>query len=627
MSLLQIHEPGQTPKAHQNNEIEAIGIDLGTTNSVVAYSTDGKTTQIIRNANGNGLIPSVVSFKDDEILIGNDALFYSNHTDVITISSIKRLMGRGVKDIKKISGTLPYQIVESDNNKMVKLQIGDKQYSPIEISSLILKSIKDKAQKALGYEIQKAVITVPAYFDDSARQATKDAAKLAGLEVLRLINEPTAAAVSYGLDKKSEGVYAIYDLGGGTFDISILKMQKGIFQVLATGGSTQIGGDDFDHQIAEHFLWQYKSKANKATNLSSNEVSKLLRVSKKVKEQLSSQDKVNITYNINDCDLELSITKDELEKVIEPYVDATCEISTQVLSDADVKSSEINGVILVGGSTRVPLVNQKIAEFFDCKILDDANPDEVVAMGAAIQSHGLTKGSNNLLLDVLPLSLGLEVMGGLVEKVIPRNTPIPVSMAQEFTTYENNQSAMIIHVLQGEREVVAENRSLAQFELTNIPSLPAGVARIKVTFTVDADGLLTVSAKEEKTGKVQTVEVKPSYGLTDDEIKKMLYDAMANGKSDMEQRLLSESKVEAQRVINSIKGALQEDSDLLNIDEIEDINQTIEKTNQIIKNATRDEIVEQTKILEKSSATLAQKRMDKYVGVALKGETIDNLSS
>ena len=527
--LLQIHEPGETPLPHENEE--AIGIDLGTTNSLVAISR-GEKAEVI-----NKILPSVVKLNGKEI------------------HSIKRKMNT------------PSELVEGK--------------TPVEISAEILKTLRNWAEDALGRQIKEAVITVPAYFDDTARQATKDAARIAGLEVLRLINEPTAAALAYGLDKGAEGIYAIYDLGGGTFDISILRMQKGVFQVLATGGDTNLGGDDFDAAL---------NHPN----------------ARKIKEALTTKTEYD------------GITRAQLEAAVEPLVKRTINICARALADSGLSKSEIKGVVMVGGSTRTPFVQQKVGEFFGTTPLTDINPDEVVALGAAIQAEGLTRGSNNLLLDVIPLSLGLETMHGIVEKIIWRNTAIPCTYAQEFTTYENNQTGMVVHILQGEREKVEDCRSLARFELKNIPALPAGVARIKITFNVDADGLLTVSAEELRTGEKQEIAVKPSYGLDEKDIERMILESMEKGREDMEARLLAESITEAERLLISLRPALEKYGiiNLSIVQKIAELENSLKLGNREKINSLRDE-------LNHASESIAEEIMNNEIGKAMIGKNLE----
>jgi molecular chaperone HscA len=621
--LLQIYEPGQTPNPHANDKV-AVGIDLGTTNSVVAIAKDGEA-KVLRDAEGAGLIPSVVSYGDDgSVVVGRAARrdLLGNPDGVV--SSIKRLMGRGLSDVKSLAGTLPYELDEAAEGGMVRLRVSGRTLTPVEISADILRAVKAQAEEALDKIVDRAVVTVPAYFDDAARSATKDAAKLAGLEVLRLVNEPTAAALAYGLDNQAEGLYAVYDLGGGTFDISLLQMEKGVFQVRATGGDAALGGDDFDHAIAEHFLAE-RAHAVGDKAITSGEVKQALATARMAKECLSSSPYGEWFIEMDDKTTKHRMEREQFEELAAPFIDRTIRICQGVLEDAGVVPSDVKGVVLVGGSTRVPLVRRKVAALFGQEPLANINPDEVVAVGAALQADALTAGSDTLLLDVTPLSLGIETMGSIVEKVIPRNTPIPVAMAQEFTTYQDGQDAMLIHVVQGEREMVDQCRSLARFVLTGIPAMTAGAARIRVTFAVDADGLLTVSARETVTGVEQEVSVKPSYGLTEDEMANMLRDSMVHAREDMEARLLAESRVEAVRSLLAVQAALSVDQDLLSPDELVAIHVALAEVDKTSREGDRAAVQAAAEALETATKTFAERRMDRGIRTALAGVSVDRL--
>ncbi|MDG6266666.1 Fe-S protein assembly chaperone HscA [Glaesserella parasuis] len=616
MALLQIAEPGQTAAPHQHRL--AVGIDLGTTNSLVATVRSGQA-QVLLDEKERALVPSVVHYAAENKVVGVEAFEQAAADPQHTVISVKRLIGRSLADVEQRYPNLPYQFVATDNGlPLIQTPQGNK--SPIEVSADILSHLNQFAEKCLAGELAGVVITVPAYFDDAQRQSTKDAAHLAGLNVLRLLNEPTAAAIAYGLDSGQEGVIAVYDLGGGTFDISILRLSRGVFEVLATGGDTALGGDDFDHLLANWIAEQAGIQPNTAS-----QQRELLTLATQVKIGLSQADSFTAKF----ANWQGEISRLQFNELIQPLVKRSLMTCRRALKDAGVEAQEVREVVMVGGSTRVPFVREQVGEFFGKTPLTSIDPDKVVALGAAIQADilvGNKPDAEMLLLDVVPLSLGIETMGGLVEKIIPRNTTIPVAKAQEFTTFKDGQTAMTVHVVQGERELVDDCRSLGRFTLRGIPPMVAGAAHIRVTYQVDADGLLSVTAMEKSTKVQASIQIKPSYGLTDEEVTEMIKSSMTNAKQDMEARQLAEQRVEADRVIDSVVIALQEDgAELLSVDEFKGIEAELQKLIYAKQGTDRQAIQQGIKDLDIATQEFAARRMNLSIQKALAGKAVDEV--
>jgi molecular chaperone HscA len=605
MSLLQIYEPDATPEPHAR--AIAVGIDLGTTNSVVACVKDDSPVAL-ENAAGETIIPSALFYDEAGLAHVGKAAFKAAHAKgMFPWQSIKRLMGKSAAEARAHLPVIADNLVSSDD-AIPTFSLCGVEKNPITMSADILSHLREIASEALQQNVTKAVITVPAYFDDAARLATTQAAEIAGIEVLRLINEPTAAALAYGLENNVSGIYAVYDLGGGTFDISVLRLEEGVFQVLATGGDTSLGGDDIDAVIAAYLRGKHQLNMSEA---------ELLQIARTMKEQMADNDNVNVANT--------KLSRGELKELTNHILRRTIKICESTLQDAGLKSEALDGVVLVGGSTKLKLVREAVAEFFGCNVYDNLDPDRVVAYGAAIQAHALQMGAEHLLLDVVPLSLGLETMGGIVEKIIYRNSPIPAYATQSFTTYADGQTAMQIHILQGERELVEQCRSLAKFELMGIPPLPAGIARIEVSFTVDANGLLTVAAQEFHTGIKQIVNVKPSYGLSIEEIERMIIDSMEHGRSDIMARLLIEAKVDARRSIEELESAMNRDAHLLDIKEINAINQLKTELQNVLETENRDSINDVHERFKQALQPFAEKRMDAAIQSALQGRKVSDM--
>jgi len=618
MALLQISEPGQTPNPHERRI--AVGIDLGTTHSLVASVRNG-VAECLPDAQGRVILPSVVRYLDAQRRqIGFDALENQVNDPGNTIASVKRLMGRGLSDVVHAQ-KLPYALVDEPGMVKVRTIAGEK--SPVEVSGEILATLRFRAEDTFNDDIFGAVITVPAYFDDAQRQATKDAAQLAGLNVLRLINEPTAAAIAYGLDNGSEGVYAVYDLGGGTFDISILRLSAGVFEVLAAGGDSALGGDDYDRALADWLLQESGLAID-----SMEDQARLMAHARECKEALSSEEIVTAEVELSTGSIDLSLNREQFEAATAALTQRTVQAIKKALRDAKLTKDDIKGVVMVGGSTRMPQVRRAVGEFFGQEPLVNLNPDEVVALGAAIQANQLAGNNPNgelLLLDVIPLSLGVETMGGLVERIVPRNQTIPTAMAQDFTTYKDGQTALALHVVQGERDLVADCRSLARFELRGIPPMAAGVARIRVTFTVDADGLLNVGAKEQVSGVEARIDVKPSYGLSDDQIAQMLKDSFSTAQQDMQARALVEARVDADRLLLATRSALAVDGALLDKAERAEIDQAMQVSEASLASLDAAHIEALSKALAEATEAFAAARMNHSIAQALAGKNIANV--